>query len=301
MLRHMDHNLRQRGGRPRAALSLLATLAGCTPIYYVVRSTPVREVAAAPAAPATSPVVTIPGMERIALLPWEVCTSSAAEADACAAGLAALEQALLARGLVIVPWQTLRETALRHDKTALEAAQLLSVTHLVRIGAPETRNTVQHVRFQRSYHDGDENGGVGAALELSARDADRLDVLAGKAEQESVRAVSAGAVRVTLEGANGALLWSHRESLAEPASPQRPVTLVVRCHERTCSVLPQADAGTQRPARQRSERVVVSRAQSPQLLERVAEPLAARIAALAGRAEPPSDASSPHDVVREQP
>jgi hypothetical protein len=284
MLRDMDPTTSPRTLRWTAWLAAL--LGGCAPVYYVVRSTPLREkpAAAAPApAPAAQPLV---GLERIALVPWESCTSPA-QADDCGRALGALERALLEHGFEVVPWQTVHELAQRHDKSTLEAAQQLSIGHLVRLQAPRTEAAGERLRFARSYHASDAEGSVGEPLELAAREADRLDVLAGRSEQESQRAASALAVDVALQRSSGELVWSHRERVAQPAPPPRALTLWVRCEAGSCALKQQADAGSRRPARSKSERVLLPATSAPHLLERVAEPLAARLSALVAPAPAP--------------
>jgi hypothetical protein len=262
-------------------------LSACAPSYYVVRSLPVLEpVSASPptAEPSRTPIA---DLNRLALLPWDSCASAgAAEADVCAAGLAALERALLARGFEVVAWQALREQAARHSQTPGEAAQALGVPYLLRVHAPEATRSPVGLRFRRSYRASDEQGAVGQPLTLSARDADRLDVLAGQAEEKlSAGASSALSVRVSLERATGELLWSHHESVAEPARKPPALTLFVQCLDGRCTPAARADEASKRPARQASDRVLVQPKASPQLLERVAEPLAAHVTGLV-RAQP---------------
>src|SRR5262245_22576880 len=127
---------------------LSAALSACTPVYYVVRSTPVVEEGERPR-PGAEPRPH-PDRIRIALLPWEGCAREGA-AEACARALASLEEAMLERGFQVVAWQALRDREERHDQTAAEAAQTLQIPYLVRVQAPQLFRTRPLVHFRRAY------------------------------------------------------------------------------------------------------------------------------------------------------
>jgi hypothetical protein len=276
----------------RLALASLCLFgSACTPSYYVVRSTPV--VGPSASAPAASEPVhaSLVDMKRIALVPWDGCTGqSAAERDRCASNLAAIERALMAHGFEVVVWQALREQATRHSQTTGEAAQALGIAYLLRVQAPEAARAPLTLRFQRSYFESSELGSVGKPLSLAARDADRLDLLAGRAEQSSRTAdTSLLSLRVSLERTTGELLWSHRESLSAPVVKPPALTLFVHCSEGHCTPAQRPDQGSKRPARETSERLLVAPRESPASFERVADQLAARLASLARAKDAPSE------------
>jgi hypothetical protein len=264
------------------SVALASLIAACMPTYYVVRSTPLPQAQEAPAGAPVTPG-TLPDLKRLALVPWDACASSAAaERQACASGIRALEAALLARGFEVVAWQALREQRTHHNQTSAEAAQALNVPYLLRVQAPEAQESAPQLRFQRSYHASDEAGALGAHVELAARDADRLDVIAGRAEQEAPFAVtSVESIQLSLERTSGELVWLHRESVIAHAPRPHVLTLHVRCQEGSCASAQRGDTESQRPGRATSERLLLPAHAPEPLLARVATALAARLAELA--------------------
>jgi hypothetical protein len=258
--------------------------AGCVVNHYVVRSSLTPLPAPSPSAEAQGVKAPIDDLHRLALVPWAGCDTDATES--CSASLSVIERALLTQGFEVIAWQALRDHAARHDITLQEAAQTLHVPYLLRVHAPAV-TPLSRGSFTRSYFAANEDGSVGAPLSADARLADRLDIVAARAEEQALASSpapgsgSSQTFAFSLERASGELLFCYESRASEP-SRALTVQRFVTCRDGTCHEAGPAHVPdtSRRPPRASSTRQLITHVPSRQTLERVATELAVKLTQL---------------------